>query len=917
MFRLKHVSWAALAVCAGGIAPLAVAQEQQLERVEITGSSIRRVDAETALPVTVIKTDDLVKQGVTTVEQAIKAIAANQSNFGASSAIGGTTGGKAEADLRGLSGPTGTNSNKTLVLLNGRRLANHSFDAAAVDLNAIPFLAVERIEVLRDGASSMYGTDAIGGVINFILKRNFSGVELSGSWQRPEAGSGGEIKRASVVAGYGSLDTDRFNVLFALDARKQKALMATERGFGSTGIMGPSRSEILAGTSGTSFPGDLDGFEPSGPNCSPPNSVPLNDTSGNFASCRYDFSRDVDLLTENEQLTGLFRGSFAITPDHKISAEYMNARNKSTARVAAAPTSHLILASSPFFPAGATPRDIDSLIPFFGLTDPNPGGPTMGGAANWRQVPAGKRTSGDETTTDRMMVEAEGVLGTFDYRAAVGRSQNKSTASVKQGYVNDEMMQQGVWDGIINPFGPQTAAGQAAIDAAQVAADTQIGKSTLDFADFRVSGELFKLGENMVSAAFGAEHRREKSSFEATDITAQLGSLGIDSNSDTSGSRDINAVFAEFNIPVMKNLEFTVAGRYDKYSDFGDTFNPKVGLRFQPMPELVVRGSANKGFRAPTLYDIYQPQSLTFTTDNYDDPILCPGGTPVAGTSAGVVCGQQVMQRTLGPAANGQPASALTPEKSTSYTLGLVFEPARNLSMSVDFWQVKIKNLISPLPEQAVFGSASRYASRFVRCSQVAAGAVPGVEITDIDACTNLTSTQDPIAFIDTPVENLGELHTSGVDLSLNWRLPPTEFGAFGLGIDGTYVTKYKYQREKGGTFIDAAGDYSDNAPVFRWQHVLSATWNQGPWGATVSQRYKSHYTDYGGQAKVDAYSIFDASVSWTGIKNLVLTFGINNLLDEDPPKSVQVNTFQRGYDPRFTDPLGRTFLVRAAYRFL
>jgi iron complex outermembrane receptor protein len=915
MFRLKHVSWAVMAVCTGGLATVAVAQQQQLERVEITGSSIRRVDAETALPVTVIKTEDLVKQGVTNVEQAVLRISANQSNFGASSAIGGTTGGKAEADLRGLSGPTGTNSNKTLVLLNGRRIANHSFDAAAVDLNAIPLIAVERIEVLRDGASALYGTDAIGGVINFILKRDFTGVELSGSWQRPQKGSGGETQRASVVAGFGTLAENRFNLLFALDARKQKALMATERSFGSTGILGTSGAAIRAGTSGTSFPGDLNGFEPTAPGCAPPASVPVTNTDGSI-SCRYDFSRDVDLLTENEQLTGLLRGTLAITPDHKITAEYMRANNKSTARVAAAPTSHLMLASSPFFPAGATPVDIDPLIPFFGLTDPNPGGPTMGGTANWRQVPAGKRTSGDDTTTERMVIDAEGTIGSFDYRAGIGRSQNKSVASVKRGYVNDGIMQQGVWDGIINPFGPQTAAGQALIDSAQVVADTVIGKNTLDFADFRVSGELFKLGDHMVSAAFGAEHRREQSTFENTDITAQLGSLGLDPNGDTSGKRDVNALFAEFNIPVLKNLELTLAGRYDKYSDFGNTFNPKVGIRFQPTPQLVIRGSANKGFRAPTLYEIYQPQALTFTTDNYDDPILCPGGNAVAGTSPGVVCGQQVMQRLLGPVANGQSAGALSPEKSMSYSLGLVFEPMRNVSVSVDYWQVQIKNMISPLPEQEVFASAGRYASRFVRCSQVAAGQVPGISLSDIDACANLTATQDPIAFIDTPNENLGELHTRGVDVSASWRSGASEYGVFGLGIDGTYITRYKYQREKGGAFIDAVGAYSDNAPVFRWQHTLTATWNQGPWGATLSQRHKSHYEDQGAAGKVGVYAIWDASVSWTGIKNMVLTAGVNNLMDKDPPRSVQVTTFQRGYDPRFTDPLGRTFLVRAAYKF-
>ncbi len=244
-------------------APAFVAQEAQ--RIEITGSSIRRIAGETALPVTVIKVDDLERQGVTNVEQAISRIASNQSgNFGASSAIGGTTGAKAEADLRGLSGPTNVNANKTLVLLNGRRLANHSFDAAAVDLNAIPFAAIDRIEVLRDGASALYGTDAIGGVINFILKRELVGLEISAQAMQPQESGGGDTQRVSLAGGFGLLTKERFNVMAALDWRKQKALPAAKRDFSKSGIV---RGDVTGGTSGTSFPGDLNGFEPSLPDC--------------------------------------------------------------------------------------------------------------------------------------------------------------------------------------------------------------------------------------------------------------------------------------------------------------------------------------------------------------------------------------------------------------------------------------------------------------------------------------------------------------------------------------------------------------------------------------------------------------------------------------------------------------------------
>lgn len=897
--------------------------QQQLERVEITGSSIRRIADETALPVTVIKVEELTRQGVTTTEQAVNRIASNQSNFGASQAIGATTGGKSEADLRGLSGPTGANANKTLVLLNGRRLANHAFDAAAVDLNAIPLAAIDRVEILRDGASAIYGTDAIGGVINFVLKRDLVGVEVSATAQKPQRSGGGDTKRVNVAGGFGSLSENRFNVMATLDWRKQDVLAAADRDFSKTGIIGTSRAAITNGTSGTAFPGDLNGYEPSGPACAPPNSIPRNtnpDNTGAFNSCRYDFSRSVDLLTENEQITGLLRASVAIAPDHTASFEYLRANNKGTARVAPAPTSTLIPATSPFFPTGLenpgqTLAPTQVIVP--GFAGGNGTTTVLGGAANWRQVPAGKRTSGDDTTTERTMVELQGVLLDWDYKTALGTTQNKSEANVKRGYVNDDLIAVGVWNGVINPFGAQTVAGQAAIDAAQVVAPTQVGKSKVNFIDFQVSKpDLVKLGAGSLGAAFGVEFRKENSYFEALPITATLGSLGIDPDSDTSGSRKSAAAYGEFSIPVVKDLDVTLAGRFDKYQGTGDTFNPKLGVRYQPVKSVLLRGSAASGFRAPTLYEIYQPLSTTFTTDNYDDPVLCPGGNPVPGASAGVVCGQQVLQRLGGPIAVGKPVSSLEPEKSKSYNLGIVFEPTASTKVGIDLWRINIKNLISPLPEQAVFGDPVTYASKFTRCSQIPATG-PGITRDDIDACTGFPGIGfDPIAFIEATTENLGELKTAGIDISASWKSGATEYGSFGVDMEGVYITKHEYQRFRNGPFINALGRYSDNAPVFRWQHTLTGTWSIGPWATSLGQRFKGGYTDQDGVNQVGSYSIFDVSVTWTGVKNLAVTAGINNILDTDPPLSVQNTTFQRGFDPRFTDPLGRAFMLRASYKF-
>lgn len=909
--RISIAIGAAFGATIVGYAPGGLAQQdaaQRMERVEVTGSLLRRVDAETALPVTIIKTEDLVKQGVTTVEQAVKSIAANQSSLGVSQAIGATTGGKSEADLRGLG------AGKTLVLLNGRRIANHAFDAASADLNAIPLSAIDRIEVLRDGASAIYGTDAIGGVINFIIRRDFQGFEVSAENQAPQ-GPGGDVTRANFTAGFGSLATQRFNVIASLDWRKQRVLEAVHRKFSNTGVLGPTRADLTSGTSGTSFPGDLNGFEPSGPNCNPPSSLPRfsnPDNTGTFQMCRYDFTRDIDIIPENEQVTGLLRGSFALGGDHVASIEYLHANNKATSRVAPAPTSHLMPQSSPFFPAGAplTPGGIPDIL--------NPSGPNVpGGIVNWRQVAAGKRTSGDDTTTQRLMAELQGTLAGWDYRTSVGQSKNESTASVKRGYVNDDLMQLGVWNGIINPFGPQTAAGQAAIDAAQVVADTLIGENKVNFIDARVTKDLVQMTAGPLSAALGVEYRKEKSFFVATDITAQLGSLGIDPDSDTKGDRDVKALYAELSLPVMKNLDVTLAARYDRYSDFGNTLNPKIGVRYQPTRQVLLRGSYNTGFRAPTLYEIYQPFTLTFTSDNYDDPLLCPGGTPVPGASGGVVCGQQVLQRLSGPVGIGKPASALEPEKSNTFTIGVVFEPVQSVSFGLDFWTIRIKEQISALPEQAIFADPAKYASRFVRCSQLPAGPIAGqIDRSDIDVCLNFP-TFDPIAYIDTPTENLGELKTRGVDVSLAWRSAATAYGRWGFSIDGTYVDQYKYQRERGGEFFSAAGRYSDAAPIFRWQHVATINWSAGPWSAVLANRFKSGYTDQDEVNQVGVYSVYDVSATYTGVKNLTLTGGILNAFDRDPPRTVQVTTFQRGYDPRFTDPRGRTFMIRAAYKFM
>lgn len=899
---LKGATAAAAALGAAVGALPAKAQKAQLERVEITGSALRHVDAAGALPMTVLRVEDLRRQGVTTAEQAVRRLTFNSALLDRATSVGAVTGGKVEADLRGLGSPFGSNGNKTLILLNGKRLANHSFDASAADLNAIPLAAVDRIEVLRDGASSLYGSDAIGGVINFILKREAHGLQLDAERQMPQHG-GGETDRLSATGGFGKLDEHGYSVVAAIDWRRQHRLKATERSFADTGIL---RGDVLRGTSSISFPGSVNGFDPSlEDGCAPPNSIPGPDGAGGTV-CRYDVTRDVDLIPRNEQSTALVRGNVALEGGHTGSLEVLSAFNRTRVNVAPSPSFHLIPASSPFYPDGAPVEDIPD------LNDPSGQGTVPGGFADWRTVPLGLRQTENRSRTDRLMAELRGPLaGRWDYRASVGRSRNESREYVRGGYAREALIEQGVFDGVLNPFGPQTAAGQALIDTALVNAKVQSSESAMNFVDVSATTELMQTAAGPVALALGAELRRERAGFDAFDIAGDLASLGIDPDSDTEGKRRIRAMYAELQVPITRELDLTLAGRYDHYSDFGSTFNPKVAAAWKARPGLLLRASATTGYRAPSLYELHQPRSLTFTRGIYDDPLLCPRGTPVAGHDAEEVCGQpDLLARYGGPEAAGRSLDSLKPEESRSATIGLVAEPFERMNFSLDFWHTEVRRLIGLLPEAAIFEDPAKYGARIIRCSQVSAE-----EQASLPNCAEYPRV-DGIAYIDTPNENLGRLVTQGFDISIGWRSPATAYGAFALALDGTYVARYEYQRERGGEYVNARSRFADTAPIFRWQHLVTATWSQGSWIATLAQRHKSGYTDQNPEFDVGSYTLHDLTVAWSGTRQLTLMGGVTNLFDKDPPLSVQNVVFQRGYDPRFTDPLGRTFLVRLEYRF-
>jgi iron complex outermembrane recepter protein len=892
-----------LAIAFGGSLALGAlpALAQSSQRIEITGSAIKRIDAETAVPVTVLKVDELKAQGITTVEQIMSSLSAVQLQTGSSQQVGSGTGGAAFADLRGIG------NSKTLVLLNGRRIANNAIDGSAPDLNMIPFAAIERVEVLRDGASSLYGTDAIGGVINFITRKDFTGGAITIGADIP-AQSGGKSQQANVGFGFGDLTKDRFNVFGFLDVNKQDPIGGQQR---------EVNNRFPGGLSGTPFPANY--FQggavgnPAAPDCVDPSFLVA---PGDGTSCIIATARFVDYTPKTNRTSAMLRGTAMLGNDHSLSVEWFRTENKSTTRIAPVPYAGLFMnptrpdgSANPWYPGNAgssitTPNiALDPTFVRANGMNPRPGVTLQPGFLNirWRALAGGSRTNISDNKQQRLLAQMEGVVAGWDYSAGVSYNENKISENVT-GYSDGNKITQGVLNGIINPFGAQDAAGDAFINDALLSGNLQNHKGKVTTVDGKASRELgdwFGSGRP-AAVAVGAEFRKEDFKSAANPPVAELliASTGVDPNSLSEGKRNVSALYTELSIPITKTLDLTAALRYDKYSDFGNTTNPKFTVRYQPVKSVLIRSSYSTGFRAPSLYELNASQAYT-NTGTIDDPVNCPGGVPLPGKAPSIYCDIQIQRLTGGN-------KDLQPEKSKNFTLGFVFEPTANLAVGVDLWWVKLKDTIGALSETTVLADEQTFSAYTFR------NANGDYSISSFD-CPGAAC-----GYLDLRQQNLGKTNTNGIDLSVNFRQSMGAMGRLSMGLNSTYVAKYEYQDYIGGPFNQNVGVYVGVGPVFRWQHAATATWTMGDWTVGAVGHYKSGYIDQDPEdnPRVNAYATADAFVRWSGIKGLALTLGVNNLTDREPPYSNQQEVFQANYDPRYSDVMGRKYYVRASYNF-
>lgn len=913
--KRKKLSVAITAVVGTSVIALGSAQAQQaqkIEKIEITGSNIKRIEGETALPVTVISRDDIQRSGATTAADLLDKLSANSGGgYSVSQGVGDSgTPGLSAASLRGLG------STNTLILLNGRRLSNYAFNSTGggtVNLNQIPLAAVERIEVLKDGASAIYGTDAIGGVVNFILRKDYQGAEVSAFGTHTDHG-GGNVRRYTAAAGFGDLNRQRFNVIATFDYEKDDPLLARQRkSFGGTAIrpdLGFSR------TSGNVFPAN---FRFGGrtlnvtaaQHClNDRGSYQVNAATGQPAPaqnfCRYDFSSVLDIYPPSERKGFFTRGALQIATDHQLFVEYHLSKNKITFASSETPVNDF---------SGNGPFLYPATGPYYPTTVTLPSGevvrPTGALPIAFRLKVGGRRTNRVDTEESRLVAGAQGTVVGWDYNAAFTSSQSKASDNYIDGWVSEARLRQAIGSGFVDVFSgkPLDQRGQDLVNAAKILQSVRDSKATVNAVDGKLAKELMQTRNGPLALAVGAEHRKEKLDDRPSEVLFS-GDVqgGGGAQPPTKADRNITAVFGELNVPILHNIEAQLAVRYDKYSDFGNTTNPKVAVRWTPSKALLVRGSYSTGFRAPTLSDRFLPRFIGNTADNHSDPIRCPGSTPIGGfVNEGLECDAQFNAQFGGN-------TALRPEKSRQWTMGVIFEPTAGNSLGADFWSIRRRNSISSLGDTTVFDTFAAIdplsaQGRFVRYPRVANGSCQN----DLPGLPTPANVPCAVRYTVQVQENLGKFNVSGVDLTGVVRFAPF----LTLKAEGTYITQYRYQKVPNGPYFDNVGRFtSDNGVIPRWKHYVSLNYRTGPFGATLAQNYMLGYIDSSAERRVATYETFDVQGTWDGWRGLSVQLGVKNILDRDPPASDQGQTFQTGYDPRYTDAHGRTYYAGLKYTF-
>ena len=889
MFRLKYVSATVMALCAAGAAPVwaqsdAPAPEtpsppqKTLQRVEVTGSRIKRVDAETASPVQVISREQIDRSGAQSVTELLGRLpASNAGNFN-SNAVASFTPGAGGVSLRGLG------AQSTLVLINGRRMAPYGFASGGqqsfFDINSIPLDVVERVEVLLDGASAIYGSDAIAGVINVILRKNYNGLSLSGSGSRSgyHDGTAGKV---SATYGQGDLDADNYNFFLNYSHEHQNAVKASARPLTATADF--RRFGLTDLRSSYSYPGNL--YTTAGQFSSVmPGCTPLNDPSAaQNGRCVYQATAHQDVVPETKQDALFGAGTLNLGGGFELFGDALLVRNKYKGESPSYST-------STYNQVGTLPNLYITLP----VGHPQNPSTTDDMALRYRFMDV-LHTTEVTADTSRLVFGGRGSIAGWDAESALMYSGTHARVWTN-GLLNDSVLTGGqVLDanGVANPnftFG-NPSANDPALMAALYPTLRDEGKTSTTSIDVRGSRELMKLPAGALGLAVGAEFRRE--SFKSTpDPLTASGAISVLGASSSDGSRNVSAFYAELSVPITTSLEASLATRTDRYSDFGSATVPKAGLKWKVLSNLALRATYAEGFRAPSLTETTQSPSTGFYT--LRDPKLCPDPSAIPPDPN---CEASVK------AVSGSNPN-LKPEKSKSLTAGLVFEPTENISLSFDAYKIKRRDEISSIDPDYLLANESIY---------------PGY--------VQRNPTTQEIEQLNLQYTNLGSTKVWGYDIELKARQDLGAAGRVGMTIVYNKMPRYLVANVKDAPEVDYAGTY--NQPKERFKVGLD--WDVGDWSTTLTGNYTGGFLrafspadlscPYSGGVnsdlcRVKAWSTADLYVAYKGIKNLSLSVNIDNIENREPPIDERMVTRYVAYNAGYHSQMGRVITLAAKYTF-
>nr|WP_268409563.1 TonB-dependent receptor [Alteromonas sp. a30] len=845
-------------------APNVIAQsDEAVEKIEVTGSHIRRTDMEGPSPLTSLDASDIANTGVTDlIGLFAKLPISGQGTFSTQgNSSDDTANGGSSVSLRGLG------ADSTLILVNGRRVSVSPFakgiDTAFVDINNIPLFAIKRVDILKDGASATYGSDAIAGVINIILKDDYEGLEVAAKYG-DTADGGGEEKNFSMMFGTSS---NKASHTFILDYFDRSEILYGDRDYSRTAnqaALRPNDPDAVDFRSSSGFPGTIalaadptnriiDEF--GNDRCAP------GDIDREGVFCRYDYAPQSSLIPSSERFSFNYMGRYDVNDTVRAFAELNGQNSKSVIRGAASPSFNELFMSgdNPNHPFANDPTH-----PFFGQDL------TM----RRRTVEIGDREKRTDTDYYRAVLGFEGELGDWSWEVAYSYIKSESTEMGVNGFPNIVRMQAAIDSGLWNPFEPSTNT-QEALDFIETTT-SRVGKSTNRTITGLVSGPVMQLGGNDVMLAVGAE-RREESISDNPDNQFLRGEIFGTEATQANGSRDNTAVYAELAIPAMDNLEIQLAIRHEDYSDFGTTTDPKVSFLWAVMDNLSFRGSYGTAFRAPSLHQL--GLGRTDESPNLVDNNRCD--------LVGLGCDPQEYTAEF----EGNPD--LQPEESSSYNLGMIYEVSDDLSFSLDYYDYDIEDIIAS-DTQALFD---------------ARGLDP--DVVERLPTSNPNDPGEVVRIFDT-FQNLNDLETSGLDLDVKYKLQ-SEYGDFNFSYVLNYVLNYEEFR--GGSATPAVEEGEFEQPEVRWTTAMD--WTKDDFAASLAINYVGEFDgdeDAGfGDKTVDSMTTVDATFSYFGIENTTLTLGATNLFDEEPPFSHHdfmgfVNTLHSGQ--------GRFVYVQGTYKF-